>query len=86
MELTFPTWQQNSSSMELTTLTTMSAHSNHNVCTLDGHSTFHDMGMIAAVTPETAQSPEQRQPLSTLLLLEECRYASTRKKVEECWL
>ena len=25
----------------------------HNICTLDGHGTFHGMGMIAAVTPGT---------------------------------
>ena len=24
----------------------------HNICTLDGHGTFHGMGMIDAVTPE----------------------------------
>lgn len=26
----------------------------HNICTLDGHGTFHGMGMIVAVTPETS--------------------------------
>ena len=26
---------------------------NHNICTLDGHNTFHGMGMIATVTPGT---------------------------------
>ena len=24
----------------------------HNVCTIDGHGTFHGMGMIAAITPK----------------------------------
>ena len=27
----------------------------HNMCTLDGHGTFHGMGIIAAVTPETSE-------------------------------
>ena len=26
---------------------------NHNICTLDGHDTFHGMGIIAAITPRT---------------------------------
>ena len=26
----------------------------HNICTLDGHGTFYEMGIIAAVTPETS--------------------------------
>jgi len=29
----------------------------HNIRTLDGHNTFHGMGMIAAVTPETKLQP-----------------------------
>lgn len=43
MELTFLTWPQSVSSMQLTMST----------CTLDGLDTFHGMGMIAAITPGT---------------------------------
>ena len=28
----------------------------HNICTLDGHNTFHGMGMIAAVIPATSRT------------------------------
>ena len=28
----------------------------HNICTLDGHNTFHGMGMIVAVTPATSRT------------------------------
>ena len=37
----------------LTTSMQLTINVDHNICTLDGHGTFHGMGMIAAVTPGT---------------------------------
>ena len=45
------------------------------MCTLDGHDTFHGMGMMAAVTPATSRStPVPRHPVS----LEEIRTQDKR--------
>ena len=52
----------------------------HNICTLDGHGTFHGMGMIAAVTPGTRSGQAIPRAKVTSLDVAMVGYGITRKK------
>ena len=46
----------------------------HDLVTLDGHGTFHSMGIVAAITPKSQISMRvPRKPVSTLAITEESR-------------
>ena len=48
----------------------MADNVDHNVCTLNGHNTFHGMGIIAAITPKVNSSIVPKKTVSTDSLIQ----------------
>jgi len=61
----------------------------HNICTLDGHGTFHGMGIIGAVTPETSSVrsiPRVKVTSLDVVSIGKVKICFHRMKVVKCQL